>query len=275
MARIMDEVGLFVNIDDGLKGFFNEELFERKRYRNDFALSISEVVTLFVMFQTSNMRNAKAFHSHAKRWLIHLFPTLPCYQTFMRRLRDAERAIGVMLEASLSEWSGFGMLDASKIPVAHADRLGPKVFRRTATYGHTAFGRFYGFKLHLLCDRGGNIVRWELTTGSVHDLTPVKKGFLDGLEGLVLADSGYVSREVRFALMDKNLDLAARPRKNQDEWDRDAWEQRYGKVYKLRQRIEGVFNDLKNNLMMVAFRHHHPSMLRIYVMGALLAYQLS
>ena len=75
--------------------------------------------------------------------------------------------------------------------------------------------------------------------------------------------------------MDKNLDFSALPRKSQDEWDRLAWEKKYSRIYKLRQRIEGVFNSLKNNLMMVAFRHHHPSMLGIYVMGALLAYQIS
>ena len=275
MANMMDEVGLFVNIDDGLRAFSDQELFDRERYRNDFALSVSEATTLFILFQRSGMRHAKAFHAHAKRWLSHFFPTIPCYQTFMRRLRDAEKALSVLLKASLSPWRGFGMVDASKIPVSHPDRHCPKVFRKAASYGHTAFGRFYGFKLHLLCDGDGNIVRWTLSTGSVHDLSPVKTGFLDGIEGLVLADSGYVSREVRFSLMDKNLDFAARPRKNQDEFDRDAWELKYGRIYKMRQRIEGVFNDLKNNLMMVAFRHHHPSMLRVYVMGALLAYQLS
>ena len=271
----IDIVGLFVNIDDGLKAFDDRDLFDRERYRNDFAISVQEATTLFVLFQRSGMRHAKAFHSFVRTFLKPLFPTLPSYASFMRRLRDAEKALSILLEASLSPWRGFGMVDASKIPVSHPDRHCPKVFRREATYGHTAFGRFYGFKLHLLCDGDGNIVRWTLSTGSVHDLSPVKNGFLDDIEGLVLADSGYVSREVRFSLMDRNLDFAARPRRNQDEFEKDAWELKYGRVYKTRQRIEGVFNDLKNNLMMVAFRHHHPSMLRIYVMGALLAYQLS
>ena len=217
----------------------------------------------------------KAFWSHVKKWLGHLFPKLLSYERFMFRTRETRRAVELLPEENPTKWRGFGLLDASKIPVARQDRRGPKVFRRTASYGYTAFGRFYGFKPRLLCDGSGGVVRWSLTTGSVHDLKPVKEGFLDGLCGRVLADSGYVSREERFRLMGKNLDFVARPRKNQDEWDRDAWERKYGKIYGKRQRIESVFNDLKNNRMMVSFRHHHPAMLIIYVLSALLAYQLS
>ena len=270
----IDLFKVFVHMDDGLKDKNIRELLERKRYREDARMSLSELATLQVAFQHGAFRHMKAFWLHVKTWLSHLFPNLVCYSRFMMWMREAGKAVELLLEENLSKWDGFGLLDSSKLPVAHQDRRGPKVFRKTASYGHTAFGRFYGFKLHLLCDRNGKIIRWGLTTGSVHDLSPVKEGFLDGLEGMVLADSGYVSRDERFRLMSGNLDFVARPRKNQDEWDRDAWERKYGKIYKLRQRVEGVFNDLKNNGMMVSFRHHHPDSVRVYVVSALLAYQL-
>lgn len=272
--RNIDWVSEFVQIDDALKNIPDHDLFDRERYRSDFSLSVSEAVTLLLFYRTEGFRHLKAFQRHVSLYLKHLFPGMPSYARFMRRLRDAETALELLLAASLSKWDGFGSIDSTKIETSTKDRKG-KVFGRIASFGYTAFGRFFGVKLHILVNKSGGVVRWRLTTGSVHDLTPVKEGFLDGLTGMTLADSGYVSREMRFALMAANLDFVAKPRKTMDEIDREEWVKRYVRVYKCRQRVESVFNVLKNSLSLVSTRHHHPAMLRIAVLSTLLAYQLS
>ena len=270
----IDIVKLFVHIDDGLKDVEIKNFLERERFRTDNKMGLAEFATLWVAYQDSCFRHMKAFHDHLSRWLKPLFPSLVSYSRFMFWMKEVEKIIGDLLEKHLSPWAGFGMIDASKIPVTNPYRHRPKVHSKTASYGNTAFGRFYGFKIHLLINNDGKIVKWLLTTGSVDDRTPIKDGFLDNITGLILADSGYVSREIHFQLMDANLDLAARPRKNQIEFNQQEWIKRYGHIYKCRQRIESAFNVLKNRLMMVSSRHHHPEMARLYVMSALLTYQL-
>jgi hypothetical protein len=52
-------------------------------------------------------------------------------------------------------------------------------------------GWFYGFKLHLVVNRHGEIVAAKVTTGNVHDTQPVAE-LAEGLTDKLYGDKGYL-----------------------------------------------------------------------------------
>jgi hypothetical protein len=102
-------------------------------------------------------------------------------------------------------------MDSTKInPPKHKNF--PKYLRKSTGFGRTHEGLFTGFKLQVLVDMRGRIMAADLSTGNRHDLEPVKGGLLNGLGGIVFADSGDVSGQVRQDLWGQDLALVGKPK---------------------------------------------------------------
>ena len=106
---------------------------------------------------------------------------------------------------------------------------------------------YYGYKLHAVCGTGGVIHSYDMTAASVHDihyLNDVKWRYHDCM---MLADKGYLSAEVQKNLFETvNISLEVPYRLNQKDWRPPSW------AYKrFRKRIETVFSQLNDNLMMI------------------------
>jgi transposase len=59
-----------------------------------------------------------------------------------------------------------------------------------AELGKTTKGWFFGFKLHVIIDEKGNLMRVKLTKGNVDDRQVVPQ-MTEGLLGLLFGDKGY------------------------------------------------------------------------------------
>ena len=134
-------------------------------------------------------------------------------------------------------------------------------------------GGFLGLKLHVLADRQGRVVAFDLTTGNVHDLAPVKGGLLEGVRGICFADSGYVSAQVRQDLRYQDLALVAKPTEQMAD-DRWLFEKIWKRPYRQRQVVEGVFSQLKNIFGLLAHSCRSAASLRARIYATLAAFNL-
>ena len=134
-------------------------------------------------------------------------------------------------------------------------------------------GGFLGLKLHVLSNCQGRIVDFELTTGNVHDLSPVKGGLLEGVSGVCFADSGYVSARVRQDLRAQALALVSKPTAQMVD---ESWlfDRIWKEPYRQRQVVEGVFSRLKNLLGLLAHSCRSAASLQARIYASIAAFNL-
>ena len=106
---------------------------------------------------------------------------------------------------------------------------------------------YYGYKLHVVCGILGVIHSFDMTAASVHDLHFLKDVRWEYHDCMMLGDKGYLCAEIQKNLFEAaNITLAVPYRLNQKNWHPPTW------AYKrFRKRIETIFSQLNDNLMMI------------------------
>lgn len=216
----MDILPLFCDIDDFCLLF--EPLWKRRlladgacRRRKPGALSLSEVMTILVLFHLSGYRNFKAFYTeHVMRYLAGAFPRLVSYSRFVELQRDALVPLWCYLHTRFGQCTGISFVDATTLSVCHNLRIPQhRVFRDCAKRGQGSMGWFYGFKLHLVISDRGELLGCYLTPGNVDDRRPVP-GIVKELWGRLFGDKGYISRALAALLEAQDLRLVTKLKKN-------------------------------------------------------------
>ena len=78
--------------------------------------------------------------------------------------------------------------------MCHNRRIGShKVMAEFAARGKTSMGWFYGFKLHLVINDQGELLKVKITAGNVDDRDPVPE-LTRSLFGKLFGDRGYISQ---------------------------------------------------------------------------------
>lgn len=106
---------------------------------------------------------------------------------------------------------------------------------------------YYGYKLHAVCGKRGVIHSYDMTAASVHDLHYLDDVRWEYHDCMMLGNKGYLSAEVQKNLFETaNITLEVPYRLNQKNWRSPSW------AYKrFRKRIETIFSQLDDNLMMI------------------------
>lgn len=106
---------------------------------------------------------------------------------------------------------------------------------------------YYGYKLHVVCGILGVIHSFDMTAASVHDLHFLKDVRWEYHDCMMLGDKGYLCAEIQKNLFEAaNITLEVPYRLNQKNWHPPTW------AYKrFRKRIETIFSQLNDNLMMI------------------------
>lgn len=156
----------------------------RQRYRS-CAMSIAEIMTITVMFHLSHYRTFKDFYIHCLRPHYHQeFPTLLSYNRLLELLPFVFMPLVVLLSSLEGSRTGRYDVDSTKLPVCDMLRMKRhKVFRCFAKLGKTSTGWFFGFKLHIVLNHHGEIMRFFLSPGNTDDRKPVAmmmKGYRGG-----------------------------------------------------------------------------------------------
>ena len=167
---------LFCILDDFCKKF-NESLekaliSDQKSKLKKSALSLSEAMTIVILFHQSGFRFFKYFYCQmiVPFWK-SAFPKLLSYNRFIEIMPRCLQALSSFFHQVKGKDTGISIIDSTKLVVCHNLRIKRhRVFKGLAGRGKSSTGWFYGFKLHLVINNLGEIINLKLTSGNVHDV---------------------------------------------------------------------------------------------------------
>lgn len=266
---------LYCLIDDFCKQFQDHEKsrllpnFNRKRNKS-CTLSISEIMTIIILFHFSHYRTFKDFYirclmlNYKKE-----FPKLVSYNRFIELEKIAIMPLYILLGSLMGNRTGKYYIDSTKLQVCDNLRIrSHKVFKDIAKRGKTSTGWFFGFKLHLIINNKGEIMNFKLTPGNTDDRAVVKK-MAQGLQGWLFGDKGYIKKELADELENQGLELITRGKKNMKNkvisGVKKLWLDKRGI-------IETIIGQLKEIVHIQHTRHRSPDNFLVNVLGGLLAY---
>jgi hypothetical protein len=140
-------------------------------------------------------------------------------------------------------------VDGTKLEVCKIYRESKhRTMKSLASKSKSTTGWFYGLKLHVLCDRKGNLIRIKFTTAVTGEREPLKEFIASMTRSIFVGDPGYVSSELeKHANQFGNILLTAK-RKNMKTLA-SIWQ---NKCMNMRSRIEAVFGELKERFNLVS-----------------------
>ena len=269
---------LFCLIDDFCRRF--EPVWEQhllasgaKKRRRRSELSLSELMTLAVLFHQLRFRQFKSFYlGYACRHLRLEFPKLPSYNRCVELLPRCAAPFAALFELLKGTCDGISIADATSLAVCDNKRI-PRhlVFKGVAARGKTSMGWFYGFKLHAIINSQGELIRIKLTPGNVDDRKPMPD-LCQGLFGQVFADRGYIAQWLTEQLAEQGLQLITTLKKNMKPVPRTDFEEA---ILRRRSLIETVFDQLKNLCQIEHTRHRSVFNFVVNLMAGIIAYCLS
>ncbi|SEE30068.1 IS982 family transposase [Jiangella alba] len=215
-------------------------------------LSDGELITLAVAQQLLGVASERRWVRFARARLGGLFPYLPGQSGYGKRLRS----LGGLLAAVITElardtpsWhDDLRLLDSTPLPCA-ASR---ETVKRSDLAGHAGYGYcashsrfFWGFRLYLVTTAEGMPIIWGLANPKIGE-RDAARALLDHDHHLVasgqviLADKGFAGRDFDQFVTSLGAHLIRPDRKDEPT--------RRGKLARVRQWIEAVFDTLKGQL---------------------------
>ncbi len=233
-------------------------------------LSLSEMMTILILFQGSGYRNFKTYYlDHVCRHLRSDFPNLISYARFVYLMPRALVTLTLLMLKMCGKTNGIAFVDSTTITVCHNKRVNRnRVFAGIAKSSKSTMGWFFGFKLHLVINDCGEILAFSLTRGNVDDRKPVP-AMVRQLFGKLFGDKGYLSSKLCEQLAEMGITLITSVKKNMKNKLMPLWDK-----IMLRKRflIETVNDQLKNQMQIEHTRHRSPTNFLVNLMSGLLAY---
>jgi len=228
----------------------------KKARKRAFTMSDSEVITIMIMFHQSRFRDLKAFYtSYIQNHCKNDFPHTVSYNRFVELQQRVLLPMTIFLQlCCLGKCTGISFIDSTPIRVCHIKReKANKVFKGLATKGKSTMGWFFGFKLHLVVNDKGEIIRFVITRANVDDREPLKNSrFHEKLFGKLFADRGYISKDLFEKLFVDNIHLITRIRKNM----KNSLMHLYDKIVLRKRAIIETINDLLKNGCQIEHTRH-------------------
>jgi len=211
----LSNTALFCCLADFAKAFENWEHHHlipgpRKRHRKG-KLCLSEMLFIMVLFHLSPFRDFKHFWTYGvEQKYRNCFGDLPTYARFVALKPRLFIPLCVLLQSLSGEQTGIYIADSTKQVVCHNARVSRnRVFKGLAARGKSTMGWFFGLKLHIVINHKGEIMAIKITPANTDDRAPLE-AMVDGLQGKLLGDKGYISKELDTR---KNLDSGGFPRR--------------------------------------------------------------
>jgi DDE family transposase len=223
-------------------------------------LTDAELLCLAVAQQLLEVASERRWIRYARTHLVGMFPHLPGQSGFSKRLRAA----GPLLSAVITElardtpsWAEhLRLLDSTPLPCAASrETVKRSDLAGDAGYGYCASHSrfFWGFRLYLITTPEGMPVLWGLANPKLGE-REVTQALLEGdtdhqlirAGDVILGDKGFAGAEFEAFLRDELGVHLVRP----DRKDEPA---RFGKLARVRQWIESVFDTAKGQLTL---EHH-------------------
>ena len=154
-----DITELYSFIDDFCQIYIEQEkqrLIPQLGKRNRHCeMSLSELLTVMVMYHTSYAKNFKYFYKTCVEYIYKDdFPNALSYNRFVELMPRLFLPLNILSHLLFGEETGTYFIDATTIKACHNKRrYRNKVFKVFAKSSKSSMGFFYGFKLHLIIIR--------------------------------------------------------------------------------------------------------------------------
>ena len=272
---------IFCSIDDFCKKFvpvWQSHMLGAEQVRiKPGKLSLSEVMTIQVMFHLSGFRCFKTFYNgyvrkHLKTW----FPGVVSYNRMVELCGQSLVPLAVYLKSqALGECTGISFIDSTPLRVCHNRRIhNHKVFEGLAKRGQCSIGWFFGFKLHLVINDTGQVVDFMLTPGNADDRKPLKiKQFIKKLFGKLFGDKGYIGKQLFENLFYNGVHLVTKLKKNMKS--KTITPVMDAILLRKRAVVETIIDQLKNIFQIEHSRHRSPKNFLTNLFSALIAYNFT
>lgn len=217
-------IGIFCELDDFVSGC--EKIVGNKLIGSPSPQSVhkpgitaSEMMCIELLYHLSGYKCFQYYYQQTieKGALRCYFPSAPGYSRFVQlKPRILTLMVLYLKCCRIGRLCGLYYADSTSMAVCHNRRIhNHKVFRGKATRGKTSTGWFYGFKLFLVVNAFGEIIRVVFTGGNAADnnLNQLMKLF-DKLQGWVFADKGFINQKAFEQLLQNGLHLVTGIRAN-------------------------------------------------------------
>ncbi len=272
-------VHMFCQIDDFCKELdqYTEHLLpegqQTKKRGPKQSLSLSEIMTILMMFHHVRFRDFKTYYQYyVKRFWQREFSDFPSYSRFITIMKQAIFPMTLFTCINSGQRTGIYYIDSSCLPVCHIKRSKRhKTFADIAGYGRTSVAWFFGLKLHIVINDRGELIAFKITQGQRHDNREAAN-LLKTLEGLAFGDKGYIGKKLFDELMQNGLKFITRKRKNMRADSLSGYEQQL-----LNQRgiVETVIGHLKHHYQIWHTRHRSVLNAMTHLITALAAYAVT
>lgn len=210
-------------------------------------LSSAELISLALFRFFTGHRNWKDFYRHVQTYHAKDFPQLPTYGNFIEAINKFSFFASTLLEAFMEVFRiitpdfALKFADSSRLRVCDIKReLSHKVCKGLAKKSKSTMEWFYGFKLHIICNELMQILNFTITPATTDDRRALEI-LWDDIFGMIIADAGYVGKDIREAGLKKGKFLFAAVRANMKKVMTETQHQ----LFKLREVVERVFSVLK------------------------------
>jgi len=211
----------------------------------------SEIITVSLFCELIGKESECEHINFIEQWLGDFFPHIIDRSRYSKRLKSLLKLINdvriKVLNEIILELSDIHIIDSTPIPVIKFQRAHYTPLFPEAEYGYCAARKmtYYGFKLHLVTDKQGIPIHFDLTPANIHDSDMTEQLLsCSSQDRTVLGDKGYLSKKMQKKLRYLyNTNLFTPKRKNQK--DREPKSERK-LLNKWRQTIEIVNGMLKD-----------------------------
>jgi transposase len=229
-------------------------------------------MTILIAFHQSHYRDFKAYYcEHVLKVWCSEFPGLVSYTRFVEYIPSALVPLVVYLRTRcLGSCTGISFIDSTSLDVCLNQRIhSHKVFAGLAARGKTSMGWFFGFKLHLVVNDRGEILRFCITPGNVDDRKPVQR-LVKELFGKLFGDKGYLSQPLALFLHEMfDIQLITKLRDNMKNQLMSLTDRL---LLRRRAVIESIIDQLKNISQIEHSRHRSVTNFFVNVLCGLIAY---
>ena len=210
-------------------------------------LSDAEILTVAVVA-------ARFFNSHQERALCLMIKTGYIRPLSASRYNRRLHALADVLEGVLDILAGLysqgEVFVIDSVPAPVCKRVRARRYRKLRGKVYCGYcaakkEKFFGWRLHLICDVRGVPVSYSLLEASYHDLTPLHElSFVLPREAILYGDKGYISAHDTASLAaDTGVVLVTPKRKNMKE--ENTLSELFG-LQRYRKRIETVNSQLES-----------------------------
>lgn len=237
------------------------------------ALTLSEAMTICVVFHHSGYRTFKKYYQHliSQRYK-KFFPRFVSYNRFVELMPYTALPLTYFVCSHKGNCTGISFVDSTTLDVCDPHRIQQhKVFHGIAQRGKSSTGWFYGFKLHLIINDRGEILSFCLTAGNTDDRNKkVMEHLTKKTFGTLFADKGYISQKLFDALWEQGIKLVTKQKKNAKKKGIMQLSERI--LLRKRAVIESVNDFLKNICQIEHSRHRSCHNFIVNLVAGLAAY---